>query len=74
MVKQCGVNKPHDNNEETAMLITFGLGIVVGIVIVIGLLRMTCQEEPTGCIILLGSLCFLLCWGLGAVWLVLSAD
>jgi hypothetical protein len=55
------------------MLVAFGLGIFIGIFIVIGLLKMTCQAEPTGCLILFGILCFLFCWGLAATWWIVFA-
>ena len=38
------------------MLITLGIGIVIGIVIVITALKMTMHAEPTGCIIFFGLL------------------
>ncbi|MBN1217610.1 MAG: hypothetical protein JXM69_01675 [Anaerolineae bacterium] len=39
----------------------FGLGIVVGIVVVVGLLRLTMATEPAGCVITFGFVfCLLL--------------
>lgn len=42
------------------MLIMFGLGILAGIVVITGLLRLTMREEPAGCVVIFGSLFFLL--------------
>jgi hypothetical protein len=42
------------------MLPIFGLGIVTGILIVVGILRLTMREEPTGCLIVFGGLFLLL--------------
>jgi hypothetical protein len=38
----------------------FGLGILTGIVVIVGLLRLTMREEPTGCVVIFGSFFFLL--------------
>jgi hypothetical protein len=43
------------------MLTVFGFGVVAGIGAIIGLLRLTMREEPTGCVVILGSIfCLLL--------------
>jgi len=44
------------------MLIVFGLGVgvVAGIGAIIGLLRLTMREEPTGCVLIFGSIFLLL--------------
>ncbi len=38
------------------MLPLFGVGLVVGILAVIGLLKLTMREEPTGCVIAFGTI------------------
>ena len=38
------------------MLTIFGFGIVAGIAAVIGRLRLTMREEPTGCVVIFGSI------------------
>jgi hypothetical protein len=48
--------------EATMLVITFSLGIVVGIVLIIGFLRLTATTNPAGCILALGGLIFLLFW------------
>jgi hypothetical protein len=50
--------------KEVIMVVIFGLGLVVGVLVVLGLLRLTAQAEPTGCIILLCTLAVLVCWAL----------
>jgi hypothetical protein len=42
------------------MLAVFGLGILVGTLAVIGLLRLTMRTEPTGCIVAFGLVTCLL--------------
>ncbi len=42
------------------MLITFGIGFLVGVLAIIGLLKMTKREEPTGCIVVFGGFFFLI--------------
>jgi hypothetical protein len=42
------------------MLTIFGFGIVAGIGAIVGLLRLTMREEPTGCVVIFGSIFFLL--------------
>ena len=42
------------------MLAIFGMGVVMGVLAVIGLLRLTMREEPTGCVVVFGSLIFLI--------------
>lgn len=55
------------------LVITFGLGIVVGIALIIGFLRLTATTNPAGCILALGGLILLLFWfGLVIPWLVLA--
>jgi hypothetical protein len=44
----------------TKMLAVFGLGILVGTLAVIGLLRLTMCPEPTGCVVVFGFLTGLL--------------
>jgi hypothetical protein len=54
------------------MLAVFGVGFVVGIVIVIVLIKLTMREDPTGCLIGLGLVSLLFCWLLVLIpWLVL---
>jgi hypothetical protein len=48
------------HKEGTIMLSLLGLGFVIGILAVIGLLRLTMREEPTGCFLVFGALFFLL--------------
>jgi hypothetical protein len=38
------------------MLALLGLGFIVGILAVIGLLRLTMREEPSGCFLVFGAL------------------
>ena len=55
------------------MLLMFGLGIVIGVFIVVGLLRATMSTDPTGCILVFGSIIFLVVWLVIFVpWLVLN--
>jgi hypothetical protein len=42
------------------MLALLGIGFVVGILAVVGLLRLTMREEPSGCFLVFGALFFLL--------------
>ncbi len=42
------------------MLTVFGFGIVAGLAAIIGLLRLTMREEPTGCVVIFGSIFSLL--------------
>ena len=42
------------------MLAMLGLGVVIAVLTVVGLLKLTMREEPTGCIVVLGSLFLLL--------------
>ena len=44
-----------------------GIGIFVGIIAVIGLLRLTMREEPSGCFLVFGILAFLLAAMLAAI-------
>lgn len=55
------------------LVITFGLGVVVGAALVISLLRLTATTNPAGCIVALYIL-VLLIFGLGLVipWLILA--
>jgi len=41
------------------MLAMMGFGFVVGIIAVVGLLRLTMREEPSGCFLVAGVLVFL---------------
>ncbi|GIK36944.1 MAG: hypothetical protein BroJett011_07770 [Chloroflexota bacterium] len=52
-----------DIDEEVAMLlIAFGLGVVIGVAIVMGLLRLTATTNPAGCMLVFGGFFFLLFW------------
>ena len=42
------------------MLALFGIGVVVGILLVVGVLKLTMREEPTGCLVVFGGLFLLL--------------
>jgi len=42
------------------MLVAFGIGIVIGGLAVVGLLKLTMREEPTGCFLVFGILFLLL--------------
>jgi len=42
------------------MLALLGIGFVVGILAIVGLLRLTMREEPTGCLLVFGALFCLL--------------
>ena len=42
------------------MFVAFGLGVLGGVLAVVGLLRLTMSEEPTGCFIVFGGLCLLI--------------
>ncbi len=55
------------------LVMTFTLGIIVGITLVVGLLRLTATTNPAGCIAALGGLVFFIV-GLGLVipWLILA--
>ncbi|MCB0213003.1 MAG: hypothetical protein KDJ52_26910 [Anaerolineae bacterium] len=44
------------------MLAMLGLGIVMGIFIVVAILRATMSTDPTGCILIFGSLIFIVVW------------
>ena len=53
------------------MLAALGIGIVIGVLLVIGLLKLMMSEDPSGCLILFGLLIFFVIWsGLVARWLV----
>lgn len=55
------------------LVITFVFGVIVGVAIIIGLLRMTATTDPTGCIVVFGSLLFLILWMLLAIpWFFLA--
>jgi hypothetical protein len=55
------------------LVITFVLGVIVGVAIIIGLLRMTATTDPTGCIVVFGSLLFLIIWMLLVIpWLFVA--
>ena len=55
------------------LAIAFGFGVIIGAVIIIGLLRMTATTDPTGCIVVFGSLLFLIIWMLLVIpWLFLA--
>lgn len=55
------------------LVITFVLGVIVGVAIIIGLLRMTATTDPTGCIVVFGGLLFLIIWMLLVIpWLFLA--
>ena len=41
------------------MLVMFGAGIMVGILILLALLGLTKREEPAGCVVALGFILFL---------------
>ena len=41
------------------MLALLGVGFVIGILAVVGLLRLTMREEPSGCFLVFGALFFL---------------
>jgi hypothetical protein len=41
------------------MLAVFGVGVIVGIVIVIGALSLTMRDEPASCLLVLGIIVFL---------------
>lgn len=36
------------------MLAMFGIGVVVGVIVVIGLIKLTMRTEPTPCLIIFG--------------------
>ena len=38
------------------MLAVFGIGIIVGMVLIVVLLRATMSTEPTGCLMILGTI------------------
>jgi hypothetical protein len=42
------------------MILAFFLGILVGILIMVGILRMSMREDPTGCLVIFGLVFFLL--------------
>lgn len=44
------------------MLITFGIGIVVGLLLIVGVIKLTMGENPTGCMVLFGLLIFFVFW------------
>ncbi|MCB0193104.1 MAG: hypothetical protein KDJ65_14265 [Anaerolineae bacterium] len=44
------------------MFVMLGLGIVIGILIVVAVLRATMSTDPTGCILVFGSIIFIVVW------------
>ena len=55
------------------LIIALGLGVIIGVAVIIGLLRLTATTNPTGCILVFGSLLFLLLWMLLVTpWLLLA--
>lgn len=55
------------------LVIAFGFGVIMGAVIIISLLQMTATTDPTGCIVVFGSLLFLIIWMLLVIpWLFLA--
>lgn len=53
------------------MLVGIGLGMILSVLILIGLIKITLREDPTGCIVLFSVLIFLVVWsGLIARWLI----
>ncbi len=50
-----------------------GVGIVIGILAVVGVIKLTMREEPTGCVVVFGSLFLLIFVALIVVpWVVLA--
>ncbi|HRV93233.1 MAG TPA: hypothetical protein P5526_13815 [Anaerolineae bacterium] len=53
------------------MLLMLGLGIVIGILVVVAVVKATMRTEPTGCILVFGSIIFILVWLVIVIlWLV----
>ncbi|HEX9925833.1 MAG TPA: hypothetical protein VGD99_24470 [Anaerolineae bacterium] len=41
------------------MFVTIGVGIFIGILLVIGALRLTMREDPLGCLVIIGAMAVL---------------
>lgn len=55
------------------LVVTFGLGVIAGVGVIIGLLRLTATTNPAGCVLALGSLVFLIFWlALVIPWFILA--
>lgn len=44
------------------MLLMLGLGVIIGVFVVVAVLRATMSTDPTGCILVFGSIFFILVW------------